>query len=126
MALGNEFFSEFGKHGSAMLSFWLICLMAFNVFHAFFQRNLKPQVRRNCSMLHVARLISSRLYAEIPTRRTRLTAPVTREPGQIQLSPVRGMGNPSHQRALTRLPRRKTRRQHVATARFIGCEPATR
>jgi hypothetical protein len=68
VALGNEFAREFGKHGSAMLSFWLICLMAFNVFHAFFQRNLKPQVRRKCSMLHVARLISSRLYAEIPTR----------------------------------------------------------
>lgn len=57
------------KHDdSAMLSFWLICLIACNVFQAFFLRNLKPQARAKYSMLHLARLIASSLYAEIPNR----------------------------------------------------------
>lgn len=77
-AIENEGFNELvtrwhGDHvykhdDSAMLSFWLICLIAFNVFQAFFLRNLKPQARRKYSMLHVARLIASCLYAEIPGR----------------------------------------------------------
>ena len=57
------------KHDdSAMLSFWLVCLIACNVFQAFFLLNLKPQAREKYSMLHLARLISSCLYAEIPSR----------------------------------------------------------
>ena len=57
------------KHdGSAMLSFLLLCMIAFNVFHAFYLRNLKPDFRKKHSMLHVARLISSCLYSEIPSR----------------------------------------------------------
>jgi len=57
------------KHNDdAMLSFWLICLIAFNLFQAFFRRNLKPQARARYTMLHLARLIASSLYAEIPSR----------------------------------------------------------
>ncbi len=77
-AIENEGFNELvtrwhGDHvykheGSAMLSFWLICLIAYNVFLAFFLRDLKPQARTKSSMLHVARLISSSLYTEIPSR----------------------------------------------------------
>ncbi len=77
-AIENEGFNELAtrwhadhvyKHDdSAMLSFWLICLIACNLFQAFFLRNLKPQARAKYSMLHLARLISSCLYAEIPSR----------------------------------------------------------
>lgn len=53
---------------SAILSFWLICLIACNLFQAFFLRNLKPQARARYSTLHIARLISACLYTEIPNR----------------------------------------------------------
>lgn len=57
------------KHDDgAMLSFWLLCLIAFNLFQVFFLRNLKPPMRAKYSMRHVARLISACLYAEIPSR----------------------------------------------------------
>ncbi len=57
------------KHDDdAMLTFWLVCLIACNTFQAFFLRNLKPQARANCSMLHLARLLSCCLYAGIPSR----------------------------------------------------------
>lgn len=79
-SIENEGFNELvtrwhGDHvykhdDSAMLSFWLICLMACNIFQAFFLCNFKPQARAKYSMLHVARLISSCLYAEIPSRRS--------------------------------------------------------
>ena len=56
------------KHdAAAILSFWLICMIAFNVFQAFFMRNLKPELRDKRSKLHVARQISSELYAGLPT-----------------------------------------------------------
>ncbi len=74
----NEGFNElvtrwYGDHvykhdAGAMLTFWLVCLIGYNLFQAFHLRNLKPQARQGYSMLHLARLISSALYAEIPCR----------------------------------------------------------
>ncbi len=74
----NEGFNELvtrwaGNHvyrhdAGAMMTFWLICIVAYNLFQAFRLRNLKPQVRQKYTMLHVARLISSCLYDEIPMR----------------------------------------------------------
>jgi hypothetical protein len=55
------------KHaGDAIVSFWLICMIAFNVFHAFFLRNLKPARRGKLSMLHFSRLIMGELHGEMP------------------------------------------------------------
>jgi hypothetical protein len=55
------------KHdGDAILSFWLLCMIALNVFHAFFLRNLKPVFRATLSMLHVSRQILGELYGQLP------------------------------------------------------------
>jgi len=55
------------KHeASAMLAFWLLCMLVFNLFQAFFTRNLKPQYRCRVSMQHVAELIRSEIYKGLP------------------------------------------------------------
>ena len=55
------------KHdGDAILSFWLISMIALNVFQVFFGRNLKPAFRAKVSMLHIAREILAELYGEMP------------------------------------------------------------
>lgn len=46
----------------AMLNFWLLCLMAYNIFHCFYLRNLKPILRARHTMLHLAREVQSELY----------------------------------------------------------------
>lgn len=46
----------------AILNFWLITMMAYNLFHAFFHRNLKPVFRKTITYLHVARMISAGLF----------------------------------------------------------------
>ncbi|MCA9800833.1 MAG: transposase [Cyanobacteria bacterium HKST-UBA02] len=56
------------KHsGSAILNFWLICMMAYNLFMCFYYRNLKPSARSRCSMLHVSRAILSVFYSSPPS-----------------------------------------------------------
>jgi hypothetical protein len=55
------------KHDpDAFLNFWLLAMLAFNIFHAFYYRNLKPPCRRRISYLHVARCMASEIYAELP------------------------------------------------------------
>jgi hypothetical protein len=55
------------KHDpTAILNFWLINLLSFNLFQAFFKLNLKPEVRRGKSMQHFARAITAELYASLP------------------------------------------------------------
>lgn len=55
------------KHDAdAMLVFWLLCMLAYNVFHAFFWRNLKPAYRAKVTMLYVARALASAIYAQLP------------------------------------------------------------
>lgn len=55
------------KHNPvAMLTFWLMGMVAYNLFHAFFNRNLKPIFRRRISMIHLARLITTALYQGTP------------------------------------------------------------
>ncbi len=55
------------KHDpTAMLVFCLLAMICLTVFVVFYTRNLKPQARRNASMLHIARLISADLYRAIP------------------------------------------------------------
>ena len=55
------------KHDpTAILAFWLLCMSAFNLFQAFFSRNLKPEFRRRVSRQHIADLIKAELYRGLP------------------------------------------------------------
>jgi hypothetical protein len=53
-------------HPTAMLVLFLLAMLCLNVFMAFYHRNLKPAARKAASMMHVAQLIASELYASIP------------------------------------------------------------
>ena len=57
------------KHAAnAMLTFWLMAMLAFNLFYAFSVRNLKPQRWRRYSYQHIARCLASELYTQEPHR----------------------------------------------------------
>jgi len=56
---------------SAMLVLGLLCLIAYNLFHAFFARDLKPALRARVSMLHVARTLLQELFAGLPASTAR-------------------------------------------------------
>lgn len=72
-SIENEGFNELSNHwhadhvykhaSGAILNFWLMSMLACNIFRAFFQRNLKSVARAGKSMLHFARMIASELYA---------------------------------------------------------------
>jgi hypothetical protein len=49
-------------HPTAMLVFCLLAMICLTVFVAFYTRNLKPEVRRDASMLYISRLISTELH----------------------------------------------------------------
>jgi len=49
----------------AMTAFWLLCMVAFNLFQAFFARNLKPEYRRRITRQHVSDLIRAELYKSL-------------------------------------------------------------
>ncbi len=50
------------KHdAAAMLAFWLLCMIAINLFHAFFSCNLKSALRARTTMLLAGRLILAEL-----------------------------------------------------------------
>lgn len=71
-SIENEGFNELVNHWhadhvyrhetAAILNFWLLTMIAYNLFRAFFLRNLKREFRQKYTMLHVARLIISELY----------------------------------------------------------------
>ena len=57
------------KHqANAMLVFWLLTMLAYNLFAVFYRRNLKPAVRRDHDTLQIARMISAELYEGLPNR----------------------------------------------------------
>src|SRR5271170_6134763 len=72
-SIENEGFNELSNHwhadhiykhaSNAILNFWLIGMLAYNVFRAFFRRNLKAATRAGKTMLHFARIVASELYA---------------------------------------------------------------
>lgn len=74
-SIENEGFNELANHWhanhvyrhetTAILNFWLITMIAYNLFEAFFVRNLKLSFRKKYSMRHVARLIMSELYGSL-------------------------------------------------------------
>lgn len=49
-------------HPIAMVAFWLLTMWAYNLFHAFVQRNLKAAQSRTYSLLPWARVLASALY----------------------------------------------------------------
>ncbi len=75
-AIENEGFNEcvrrwhadhvYRHHPTAILAFWLVCMTAFNLFQAFFSRNLKQQYRFRISRQHVSELIRTELYRALP------------------------------------------------------------
>jgi len=77
-SIENEGFNELANHWhanhmykhapTAILNFWLMTMIAYNLFEAFFLRNLKPEIRKKHSMLHVARMMMIALYGS-PSRR---------------------------------------------------------
>lgn len=72
-SIENEGFNELANHWhadhiyrhapDAVVNFWLMCMVAYNVFRAFFERNLKAALREGKTMLHFARMIGAELYA---------------------------------------------------------------
>jgi hypothetical protein len=68
--MANDWFSDhIYKHDqTAILNFWLLCMMTYNIFHCFYLRNLKPAIRALHTMLHVARQIQSTLYSQPSSR----------------------------------------------------------
>lgn len=60
------------KHDAgAILTFWLLCMISMNLFHAFFTLNLKPALRDRMTMLMVGRLVLAELLGELSTGRAR-------------------------------------------------------
>ena len=49
-------------HPTAILVFTLLTMLAFNLFYAFYHRNLKPALRSRHDAQHVARCLTSELY----------------------------------------------------------------
>jgi hypothetical protein len=68
----NQGFNEFANRWvadhvyrhqpNALLSFWLLGMLAFNLFFAFARRNLRPVCRRRFTDLHLARCLAHELY----------------------------------------------------------------
>lgn len=56
-------------HPTAILIFWLMTMLAFNLFYAFFYRNLQPAYRNRHSAQHVARCLASELYQGLSENR---------------------------------------------------------
>jgi len=50
---------------TAILVFLLLCALMFNLFHAFWARNLKPALKEKVTMRHVARTMLEELYAGV-------------------------------------------------------------
>jgi hypothetical protein len=72
-SIENEGFNELVNHWhadhvykhapAAFINFWLMGMLAYNIFRAFFLRNLKPAMRRGKTMLHFARLVAAQIFA---------------------------------------------------------------
>ena len=62
--LVNEWHADhvYRHHPVAIVAFWLIIMLAYNLFHAFINLNLKPQLRYKHTCLHWARSIAGGIY----------------------------------------------------------------
>lgn len=50
-------------HPTALLVFWLLAMLAFNLFSAFVRRNLQPELRNVLTHLHLARCLAAEVYS---------------------------------------------------------------
>ena len=51
------------KHGqNAISAFWLMTMLAYNLFHAFIRLNLKPQIREKHTKLYFLFMITAELF----------------------------------------------------------------
>jgi hypothetical protein len=74
-SIENEGFNELANHwhadhvyrhsAVAIHNFWLMAMIACNIFRAFYVRNLKLAVRKGKTMLHFARVITAELYLDV-------------------------------------------------------------
>ncbi len=53
---------------NAILVFWLLTIIAHNLFMAFYHRNLKPAARKAYDTLQIARMVLAELYESLSTR----------------------------------------------------------
>jgi hypothetical protein len=62
--LANQWHSDhvYKHSATAILNFWLMTMLAANVFEVFFRRNLKQCLRRAYTKQHIAQLITAALY----------------------------------------------------------------
>lgn len=65
--LANQWHSDhiFKHDPGAIECFLLVAFLAYNIFHAFLARNVKPCVRRGKAEIFWARLIAAELYSEV-------------------------------------------------------------
>lgn len=49
-------------HPVAIEAFWLLIMVVYNLFHAFINLNLKPEIRHKHTCLHWARVIAAEIY----------------------------------------------------------------
>jgi hypothetical protein len=65
--LANEWHSDhiFKHDPGAIECFLLVAFLAYNIFHVFLARNVKPAVRRGKADIFWARLIAAELYNEV-------------------------------------------------------------
>ena len=54
---------------AAIEAFWLLTMLAFNLFHAFINLNLKPEIRHKYTKMHWVRMIKAELFRESPYSR---------------------------------------------------------
>jgi hypothetical protein len=65
--LANEWHSDhvFKHNARAIECFLLLAFLAYNIFHVFLARNVKPSVRQGTTQIFWARLIAAELYSEV-------------------------------------------------------------
>ncbi len=65
--LANEWHSDhiFKHDPCAIECFLLVAFLAYNIFHVFLARNVKPSVRQGKTQIFWARLIAAELYSEV-------------------------------------------------------------
>jgi hypothetical protein len=65
--LANEWHSDhvFKHDPGAIECFLLVAFLAYNIFHVFLARNVKPSVRQSKTQIFWARLIAAELYSEV-------------------------------------------------------------
>ena len=62
---GWHAYHVFKHEPNAMACFLLVAFLAFNIFHTFINRNLKPQIRRRRSQAFWSSLMAAEIYREV-------------------------------------------------------------